>query len=121
MFVLLALVLWRGRSQSIFPTNSVERLIWVVWLGYLLGYVSMETAFYAQGRSHLEIYAAAAILSGMCFFIMGCHVWGPSYAIGLAFLLAAPIFAYQPVASILGFGLLWGAALVIVGVHYVRR
>ena len=36
MFAALLITLWRFRRHSVLPTNSVERLIWVVWIGYLL-------------------------------------------------------------------------------------
>jgi serine/threonine protein kinase len=120
MFLLIGLTLVIGRQQSFFPINSVERIIWVVWIAYILAYVALEVALVLQGRTDL-IYALAAILAGMGFFILGCHVWGPCYAMGIAFFVAAPFLAQRPLLSILGFGTLWGFALTVLGLHYYRR
>jgi hypothetical protein len=54
---------------------------------------------------------------------MGGHVWGGCYVIGLAFLLLAPAMALLAGSawSPFCFGLLWGAALLVLGRRYWKR
>jgi hypothetical protein len=55
----------------------------------------------------------------VCYFIMGSHVWGGSYVIGLTFLLAAPAMPLFLSWSPLVFGTLWLAALGTLGGRYL--
>src|SRR5262249_49574659 len=75
---------------SFWPSNDVERLIWAVWVGYLLTFASLFWVMQILEHDHLEIYGVAAAVSGLAWFIMGGQVWGGCYLIGLVFLLAAP-------------------------------
>ena len=67
-------------------------------------------------------------MSGMAFFIMGCHVWGWCYVIGLLFMFVSPYMAHysdpakHPDAHWLPFwfGLMWGIALLPIGQRYWR-
>jgi hypothetical protein len=59
------------------------------------------------------------LLSGFGFFVMGCHVWGGSYLIGLTFLLAAPLLTLLGPAAMPCFGALWGVALLVFAARYL--
>jgi hypothetical protein len=121
-FGLFAVWLWKyGFGGGFLPTNAIERLLWAVWLGYLLAFASIFWVARAHGYGHLEIYGAGMALSGLAWFAMGGSVWGGCYLIGLLYLLAAPAVAYyldgSPWAPAV-FGASWGATLLTVGGRY---
>ena len=121
MFAALLIMLWRFRHYSILPTKSAERLIWVVWIGYLMTLGAVNATRAVFGHDQRESYAFFAILAGFGFLIMGGHVWGGGYIVGLVLLIAAPLLAvYADVAPLL-FGALWAGALLTFGLHYWRR
>jgi eukaryotic-like serine/threonine-protein kinase len=122
LVAIVPLVLRYRPHHSVWPTNSVERLIWAVWAGYLLTFVTLFWVMKQMGHRHLEIYGVAAALSGLAWFTMGGHAWGGCYLIGGAFLLAAPVMVGlhgSPWAPFV-FGLLWAAALLTLGGRYWR-
>ena len=121
MFIVLLAMLCYFRPQTLWPTNSAERLIWAVWIGYLFALGTTNVVLVVQGYEATEIYVFSSILSGFGFFVMGGHVWGGSYLIGAAFFVAAPLLAYFENVSSLVFGALWGAALLAIGGHYWLR
>ena len=113
-------MLWWFRQYSVLPTNSAERLIWVVWIGYLLALGAVNATRFVYGHDQREAYASFAILTGFGFLIMGTHVWGGGYVVGLLFMIAAPILAMVTDIAPLAFGLLWAGALLTFGFHYWR-
>lgn len=125
-FLLIGIVLWYSRPRSLLPTNAAERLIWAVWIGYLIAFATLSWGLRELGLSRVEVYPASAILSGLAFFIMGCHVWGGCYVIGVAFMIAGSLMTlhikYSPGTELspLIFGTMWGLALLVVGVRYWR-
>lgn len=121
MFVALLIMLWRFRHYSILPTKSAERLIWAVWIGYLLALATVNAARLVFGHDHREIYAPSAALAGFGFLIVGAHVWGGGYVVGLMFMIAAPLLAMYPDIAPLAFGALWAGALLTFGLHYWHR
>ena len=56
------------------------------------------------------------------FFIMGCHVWGWCYVMGLVFMFLATIMGRHPHSEWgpLWFGSLWGLALATLGYRFWR-
>ena len=121
MFVVLLILLWRFRPHSLLPTNFAERLVWVVWIGYLLAIGVVNIVLYVTGQDQRQLFAFASILAGLGFLVMGGQAWGGSYVIGLVFMAAAPILAMVPGVASLTFGALWAAALFAFGLHYWRR
>jgi hypothetical protein len=121
LLVLLVPLLFRFRPHAaVWPTNAVERLIWAVWVGYLLTFMSLFWVMRVLRHNHLEVYGVATAVGGLAWFIMGGHAWGGCYLIGLAFLVLAP-----PMALLSGspwspfcFGLLWSLALLTLGRRY---
>ena len=120
MLVVLLVLLWRFRQHSMLPTNSAERLVWGVWVGYLICVGAVGVTLSAGGVDSRLLYAFSAILSGLGFFIMGVHVWGGAYVIGWGFLLAAPLLSITPKSASLSYGVLWGVSLLAFGGHYWR-
>lgn len=118
MVLLLFATLYYNRPHSIWPTNAAERLIWVVWGGFFLGLLAINVILASlRLPAHLS-YAFSMLLGGLCFFVLGSHLWGGCYVIGLAFLAAAPLLAHAPDVAPLIDGLMWFAAITSVGVHY---
>lgn len=120
MFVVLLVMLRWSRAGSMLPRDAVERLVWVVWTGYFLAYGALMATSWVGGGDALAIYPLAAILGGMAFFTLGCHVWGACYLVGLGFFIASPWLAHVPEYSVIGFGLLWGISLGALGWRYRR-
>jgi len=128
MLVLIAIGLYRYRPHSLFlPTSSAERVVWAVWLGYLLAFASLfwvvELLSPGAAHRHFLIYGPSMALSGMAFFVMGAHIWGGCYLIGVGFLLLAPLFAYHghsewSIWLPMWFGAVWATALFILGARY---
>jgi serine/threonine protein kinase len=121
MFAALLVMLWRFRHHSVLPTNSAERLIWVVWIGYLLALGAVNSARFVLGDNQRESYASFAILAGLGFLVMGGHVWGGGYIVGLIFMIAAPLLAAYTDLAPVAFGALWAGALWTFGLYYWRR
>jgi len=121
MFAALLFTLWWFRHRSLLPTKPAERLVWVVWSGYLLALGASNGARFAFGHDQRESYAAFAVLAGFGFLIMGSHVWSGGFVVGLAFMVVAPVLAVYTAVAPLVFGTLWAGALFTFGLHYLRR
>ncbi len=124
-FMILTLIPWLRRyrpGDGLLPTNTLERQIWSVWLGYLLAFAMLYMVIQSEGRDHLDIYGPGMILSGLAWFVMGGLVWGGAYLIGIGFWALAPFVAlmggveWSPGA----FGIVWGVALIITGLRYQK-
>lgn len=120
-FVLFGVWLWKFRfGTGFFPTNPVERLLFAVWLGYLIAFSSIFWVTKSQGHGHLEMYGAGMALSGLAWFAMGGSIWGGCYVIGLLYCIAAPfmtLFDGSPWSPAV-FGVSWGLTLLVVGGRY---
>lgn len=124
MIVLVIITLYRFRLHaSPWPTNAVERLIWGIWIGYVCAYAAAYWAMNILGHSHLDVYGVMSALAGFAWFVTGGSVWGGAYVLGGCFMLAAPILATHKgsVWSPTWFGLLWWAALTLMGLRYWRQ
>jgi hypothetical protein len=73
------------------------------------------------GGSQQQSYATFSILAGLGFLVMGAHIWGGGYLVGVVFMLAAPLLAAYPALAPLAFGALWAGALWTFGLYYWRR
>ena len=75
MFAVLLIMLWRFRHHSVLPTNSAERLVWVVWIGYVLALGAVNLVRLVVGGDQRELYAFFAILAvTRAFFETGVFV-----------------------------------------------
>jgi serine/threonine protein kinase len=123
VLVTLAVLFWKYRpTHSLWPSNAAERLLWAVWVGYVLTFASLFWVIRVHGGEHLWIYGPMTAVSGLAWFAMGGHVWGGCYLIGLGFLALAPAVAQTRGSpwSPFWFGLLWAAALLTLGGRYAR-
>src|SRR5438067_254604 len=75
-----------------------------------------STASFAARRSA----SAAALLTGMAFFVLGSSHWGWFYAFGLAFFALSLVMPLRLEWATLEFGLLWAAALLVIGLQLRR-
>jgi hypothetical protein len=125
-FVLVGLVFWRVRSRStLLPTTPAERQMWSVWIGYLAaavlaGAVIRLLSIRDPNFDEACVYPFLALLTGLAFFVLGSSYWGRCYAFGLAFFALAVVMAFNLTLAPLEFGLLWGVALVIIGLRLRR-
>jgi serine/threonine protein kinase len=133
LFVFLGALFWINRRSRLLPTSAAERELWTIWIGYFVTYafiviVVRLLAHFEIVQAHTEWRAAQyilellpypfiALVSGLAFFIMGANYWGRFYAIGMAFLISAPLMALDLTYSPLIFGVLWGVVLVSMGIH----
>jgi len=122
-FVLFGVWLWKFRfGTSFFPTNPLQRLLFAIWLGYLIAFSSIYWVTSSQGQGHLQMYGAGMALSGLAWFAMGGSIWGGCYVIGLLYCIAAPFMTHldgSPWAPAV-FGVSWGLTLLVVGGRYRR-
>jgi serine/threonine protein kinase len=121
MFAALLVMLWQFRHHSVLPTNSAERLVWVVWIGYVLALGAVNSVRFVLGGDQRESYASFAVLAGLGFLVMGGHVWGGGYLVGVVFMIAAPLLAAYTDLAPVAFGALWAGALWTFGIYYLRR
>ncbi len=124
LFVLGGIV-YRSLPQGrLWPASAAERLIWAVWIGYLLTLTSLHWVMRLQGHTHLQVYGVSTAVYGLVWFVMGAHVWGGCYVLGGLLLVLAPALALvcrhdTPWTPFL-FGFLASAPLALVGLRYWR-
>lgn len=120
MFALIAANIAWHRPTTLLPTNAAERLIWATWIGFHFGLLAENASVFISGEPRQVTYSVSAILGGVCFFVMGVHVWGGCYVIGGLFFVLAPLLAAFPRYGPLIYGLWWGIAFTLLGAHYWR-
>jgi len=125
-FLLMGLIYWCFRPRQDGPASAAEQRLRSVWSGYLLGCVLLMTHnFLMPGFREPPLcwgtYPAAALITGMAFFALGSTHWGMFYAFGLAFYALSMVMPLRLDWSPLEFGLLWTAALLVLGAHLRRR
>ena len=125
-FLVLLLIFWLYRGKrSIFPTSAIERQLWSIWVGYLVGLaatalVSREMVKPGRVWDEMTLYPYSAVLTGLALFAMGSNFWGHCYTFGLAFFVLALVMPLKLDLAPLEFGALWSAVFVALGLH-VRR
>ena len=124
-FLLMGLAYWRFGPRREGPPSGGEQRLWSVWAGYLLACTTLLAhAFlmpgYQEGTLSWGTYPAAALLTGLAFFVLGGSHWGWFYLFGLAFFALSMVMPLRLEWSPLEFGLMWTAALVVVGVQLRR-
>jgi serine/threonine protein kinase len=131
-FVLLGVLFWVNRRSRLLPSTVAERELWTIWIGYFGAYVSVLVV--TRLLFALDVLAAGpnmppghwreclpypflSLVAGLAFFMMGSNYWGRCYVIGLTFWLLAALMPLHLTLAPLGFGVLWFAALMMVGLH----
>ena len=118
MFGMLLIMLWRFRHHSILPTKTAERIVWAVWIAYLCGLAAINASREILGHEQRESYSAFAVLAGFGFLVMGAHMWGGGYVVGIVFMAASLTMAKSTELAPLIFGVLWAGALTAFGIHF---
>jgi hypothetical protein len=123
-FGLLLFVLWRYRQTGLMPTSTAERLLWSVWVGYVIAcqltgevvrrLFGAETAY--EGKHYLFFCA----MTGFAYFVLGSSYWGMCYAIALVFWAASLLLLLDPSCGALVYGGLWTLALLFLGLRLRR-
>jgi serine/threonine protein kinase len=130
-FALLGVLFWFNRRSQLLPATSAERELWTIWIGYFfsyLGVIGITWLLFAfdelRPGSYLPEnwweclpYPFLSLLAGLAFFMMGSNYWGRCYVIGAAFWVLGGLMPIQLTLAPLGFGLLWFAALLMMGLH----
>jgi serine/threonine protein kinase len=128
-FVILAIVFWQFRPHTLLPTNSPERQLWSIWIGYLAAFGVSALAYrlllwnellprgtlLTTQDEHLFMLPFTSVLSGFAFFVMGSSYSGRYYLFGLAFFVLAMLMPLQLRWAPLAYGLLWAASLILIG------
>jgi serine/threonine protein kinase len=124
-FLSIGSVLAWLRPAGLRATSAAERLMWSIWIGYVL-------TLYAAGIAHwillggwsperdFELYPALAAVTGLAFFALGASYWGWCYAMGLAFHVQAIVMTVTLPWAPLEFGFLWAVALTIIALRLRR-
>ena len=76
--------------KGLLPTTTAERLLWSVWMGYIVlrAWSLSELTRRCSGEESLYqgvLYPYYAVLTGMAFFVLGASYWGKCYAVAVAF------------------------------------
>jgi hypothetical protein len=123
-FALMAVGVYFGRPKGFLPTTTAERLLWSVWLGYVLTCMAVghltRVMFGMQAVYDKKIYPFYAVISGLAFFVLGSSYWGKLYAVAAAFFALAFVMQTDLYWATLEFGAVWTVALCLIGLHLRR-
>ena len=133
-FVAIGYVFWRNRGSRLLPATPPERLLWTIWIAYIVAYfisLSVARSLIAHeivtphpdapsGAADLILYPFSAVISGFAFFIMGSNYWGRCYIFGIMFHFLALLMPVEIHIAPLEFGVLWCLCLVSIGVRLRR-
>jgi serine/threonine protein kinase len=129
--VLLGVLFWANRRNRLLPATSTERELWTIWIGYFCTYlcvllttqllfaldVLVEGSNMPGRWQECLPYPFLSVVVGLAFFVMGSNYWGRCYVIGAAFWVAGILMPLHLTLAPLAFGLLWFAALLMLGLH----
>ena len=118
-FGLMGVVFWRYRKHGVLPTNTAERQMWSVWLGYLICCFLIAfaaRAMFSEARLYDGVlYPFFSITAGMAFFVLGSSYWGRCYAFGVAFFALSGVMLLRLEWATLEYGVLWALVLLAIG------
>jgi hypothetical protein len=125
MFVTLLLLFWRNRPEGLMPRTTAERQLWCVLGGFVAACVLIgltDLLMSSPGRPHepLRMYPPFAILSGLTFLVLGSSYWGACYLFTVGFWALALVLPPYLELGPAGFGLMWTAALLTIGLRLRR-
>jgi serine/threonine-protein kinase len=120
-FVLMLLVLWRYRSRGILPTTTAERLLWSVWIGYIIACTTIGFLIYHRFGADVlyegVLYPIFCVITCMAYIVLGSTYWGMCYVIAGIFFVAALLLPLAPWWGALTYGGLWTLALLTIGLR----
>jgi eukaryotic-like serine/threonine-protein kinase len=125
MFFALLVLFWQNRPEGLMPRTTAERQLWCVLGGFMAACALMGLAdrlMSSPERPHepLRMYPAFAVLSGLSFLVLGSSYWGACYVFAAGYWLLALLLPLHLELGPAGFGLMWTAALVTVGLRLRR-
>ena len=123
-FLLMLAAVWLVRPRGLLPRTKAERLLWSVWLGYVLACMIQNNLvrllFGDEAIRNRAALPFTAVTSGLAFFILGSNYWGMLYAIGAAFFALAYVMYLEPHWAALEYAAAWSVTLSVVGLHLRR-
>jgi hypothetical protein len=123
-FAIMLAVLWRNRNAGLMPTSTAERLLWSVWVGYVLSCaITGEVVLRLFGREVAyegKLYPFFCTMTGFSFFVLGSSYWGMCYAVALVFWVAAGLLLIDQSFGVLVYGGLWTLSLLFIGLRLRR-
>ena len=123
-FSLMLIVLYRYRKAGLMPTSTAERLLWSVWVGYVItcsltGAV-VQHLFGWEVAYDGKLYPFFCVITGFAFFVIGSSYWGMCYAVAIVFWAASGLLLLEPTWGVLTFGGLWTLSLLCIGLRLRR-
>ena len=123
-FALMLFVLWRNRNAGLMPTSTAERLLWSVWVGYVIacaitGEIVLRL-FGPEAAYEGKLYPFFCVMTGFAFFVLGSSYWGMCYAVAFAFWAATGLLLLDPSWGALVYGGLWTLSLLFIGLRLRR-
>jgi hypothetical protein len=125
MLATLLGLFWWKRPEGLMPRTAAERQLWCVLGGFVAACALMgltDRLMASAGRPHepLRMYPPFAVVSGLTFLVLGSSYWGTCFLFALGFwALALVLPAYLELGPA-GFGLMWTAALLTIGLRLRR-
>lgn len=124
-FLFVGSILVWLRPAGLRATSAAERLMWSIWMGYVLTLFSVGFAHWIwlggwSPEREFELYPVLAAVTGLAFFVLGASYWGWCYAMGLAFQTLALVMAFTLPWAPLEFGALWAVSLATIAARLHR-
>ncbi len=106
---------------QIFPRNPNERVLWSLFISYLLATVSIAVTIQIRGDLDLrDVYPFSSVCAAICFAVLGARFWGGNYWAAAAFFSLAPVLHFCGNWAPAAYGLVWLAASLANGIKYWR-
>jgi hypothetical protein len=107
---------------QILPRNPNERVLWSLFISYLLATLSIAATIQLRADLDLrDVYPFASVCSAVCFSVLGTRFWGGNYCVAAAFFLLAPALSFCGDWAPAAYGLVWLVASLTNGIKYWRR
>jgi serine/threonine-protein kinase len=125
MFVTLLLLFWRNRPEGVMPRTTAERQLWCILGGFvaacaLMGLTDRLMSSAERPHEPLRMYPPFTILSGLTFLVLGSSYWGACYLFAAGFWALALVLPLSVELGPAGFGLMWTATLLTIGLRLRR-
>ncbi len=115
-------VFWLMRPETMMPTTTTGRQLLSICFGFIISatvYGASDRVLHRTLYTSVEagIYPGLMAISGLAFFAMAANYWGGCYVIGVVFFIAAILTPLALTFGPLVFGVIWAAALTIIGLR----